>query len=99
MVICTQNCNNCLGIVLGFLDHKPFEFVIKTANPNFRGKKCANAHLSRILHVISRDILFPEGHLCFLEDFFQRLYPLSWGGPQGPNSQGKAKPYGQVYAL
>ena len=34
-----------------------------------------------------------------LEIFSQGLLPRSWGGPRGPNSQGKAKPHGQVYAL
>ena len=35
-----------------------------------------------------------HGHI-----FSQGLLPRSWGGPRGPNSQGKAKPHGQVYAL
>ena len=29
----------------------------------------------------------------------QKASPRSWGGPRGPNLQGKAKPNGQVYAL
>ena len=31
--------------------------------------------------------------------FSQRLFSRSWGGPRGPNSQGKAKPHVQVSTL
>ena len=37
---------------------------------------------------------FPSlGEKRFLEIFSQRLFSRSWGGPRGPNSQGKVKPH------
>ena len=41
-----------------------------------------------------------EQIICmYLEIFSQGLFPWSWVGPRAPNSQGKTKPHGQVYAL
>ena len=42
---------------------------------------------------------FPASVKRFLEIFSQAQFPRMCGGPRGPNSQGKAKPHGQVYAL
>ena len=43
---------------------------------------------------------FPSlGEKRFLEIFSQELFPQIWGRLWGPNSQGKAKPHGQVYSL
>ena len=42
---------------------------------------------------------FPALAKRFLEIFSQGQFPRRCGGPRGPNSQGKEKPHGQVYAL
>ena len=48
----------------------------------------------------SCELHFPAwAQSCSWRFFSQGLFPWSWVGPRGPNSQGKTKPHGQVYAL
>ena len=49
--------------------------------------------------VLVPDCPLPASAKRFLEIFSQGQFPRRCGGPRGPNSQGKEKPHGQVYAL
>ena len=53
----------------------------------------------RLTCLTSCEQRFPASAKQFLEIFSQGQFPRRCGGPRGPNSQGKAKPHGQVYAL
>ena len=53
----------------------------------------------RLACLTSCEQRFPASAKRFLEIFSQGQFPRRCGGPRGPNSQGKEKPHGQVYAL
>ena len=77
--------------------HQPVSHTLATCSSrdNKASFSLQEAHLPCLLWTV-----FPSlGEKRFLEIFSQGLFPRSWGGPWGPNSQGKAKPHGQVYAL